>query len=139
MILGNSRHRHEHRRLQRFDDEFVTLLAHQVERLLMAFAHGNDQKPTIVELIDQSLRNIFRRARHDYLVERCVFWPTLVAVTNFDENIINEAYNYGARGFLHKNCTAHDLKFAIDNIIVIGYNNVAEILKRILFFKELIF
>lgn len=32
---------------------------------------------------------------------------------------------------LHKNCSAHDLKFAIDNIVTIGYNNISEILKRI--------
>jgi DNA-binding NarL/FixJ family response regulator len=55
----------------------------------------------------------------------------LLLTQHFDEQIINEAYHHGARGFLHKNCTAHDLKFAIDNIIKIGYNNVSEILKRI--------
>lgn len=55
----------------------------------------------------------------------------LLLTQHFDEQIINEAYHHGARGFLHKNCSAHDLKFAIDNIIKIGYNNVAEILKRI--------
>ncbi|WP_445454639.1 response regulator [Flavobacterium sp. 25HG05S-40] len=55
----------------------------------------------------------------------------LLLTQHFDEEIINAAYHHGARGFLHKNCTAHDLKFAIDNIIKIGYNNVSEILKRI--------
>jgi DNA-binding NarL/FixJ family response regulator len=55
----------------------------------------------------------------------------LLLTQHFDEQIINAAYHHGARGFLHKNCTAHDLKFAIDNIIKIGYNNVSEILKRI--------
>jgi len=55
----------------------------------------------------------------------------LLLTQHFDEQIINEAYHHGARGFLHKNCTAHDLKFAIDNIVKIGYNNVTEILKRI--------
>jgi len=55
----------------------------------------------------------------------------LLLTQHFDEEIIDGAYHYGARGFLHKNCTAHDLKFAIDNIIKIGYNNVSEILKRI--------
>lgn len=55
----------------------------------------------------------------------------LLLTQHFDENIIDTAYHYGARGFLHKNCTAHDLKFAIDNIVKIGYNNVSEILKRV--------
>jgi len=55
----------------------------------------------------------------------------LLLTQHFDEQIINEAYHHGARGFLNKNCTAHDLKYAIDNIVTIGYNNVSEILKRI--------
>lgn len=60
----------------------------------------------------------------------------LLLTQHFDENIINEAYNYGARGFLNKNCTAHDLKYAINNIVTIGYNNVSEILKRVKNFEE---
>ncbi|WDF65983.1 response regulator transcription factor [Flavobacterium sp. KACC 22763] len=55
----------------------------------------------------------------------------LLLTQHLDEQIIDSAYHHGARGFLHKNCTAHDLKFAIDNIIKIGYNNVSEILKRV--------
>ena len=54
----------------------------------------------------------------------------MLLTQHFDEQIIDAAYHHGARGFLHKNCTAHDLKFAIDNIVKIGYNNVSEILKR---------
>lgn len=55
----------------------------------------------------------------------------LLLTQHFDEDMINTAYHHGARGFLHKNCSANDLKFAIDNIVKIGYNNVTEILKRI--------
>lgn len=58
-------------------------------------------------------------------------YKVLLLTQHLEEQIINDAYHYGARGFLHKNCTAHDLKFAIDNIAKIGYNNVSEILKRI--------
>lgn len=65
------------------------------------------------------------------LEERNEELKVLLLTQHFDEQLINEAYHHGARGFLHKNCTAHDLKFAIDNIIKIGYNNVTEILKRI--------
>jgi DNA-binding NarL/FixJ family response regulator len=65
------------------------------------------------------------------LEEREEEFRVLLLTQHFDEEIINAAYHHGARGFLHKNCTAHDLKFAIDNIIKIGYNNVSEILKRI--------
>lgn len=57
-------------------------------------------------------------------------FKTLLLTQHFDEQIIDAAYHYGARGFLHKNCTAQDLKFAIDNIAKIGYTNVSEILKR---------
>ena len=65
------------------------------------------------------------------LEERDEELKVLLLTQHFDEQLINAAYHHGARGFLHKNCTAHDLKFAIDNIIKIGYNNVTEILKRI--------
>ncbi len=58
-------------------------------------------------------------------------YKLMLLTQHFDEQIINDAYHHGARGFLHKNCTAHDLKFAIENIVTIGYNNVTEILKRI--------
>ncbi len=58
-------------------------------------------------------------------------YKVLLLTQHFEEAIIDLAYHHGARGFLHKNCTAHELKFAIDNIVKIGYNNVAEILKRI--------
>jgi DNA-binding NarL/FixJ family response regulator len=58
-------------------------------------------------------------------------YKVLLLTQHFEEEIINQAYHHGARGFLHKNCTAHDLRFAIDNIVKIGYNNVSEILKRI--------
>lgn len=58
-------------------------------------------------------------------------YKVLLLTQHFDEKIIDDAYHYGARGFLHKNCTAQDLKLAIDNIVKIGYNNITEILKRI--------
>lgn len=58
-------------------------------------------------------------------------YKVLLLTQHFDEQIIDAAYHHGARGFLHKNCTAQDLKFAIDNIVTIGYNNVVEILKRV--------
>ncbi|KFF03170.1 response regulator transcription factor [Flavobacterium reichenbachii] len=65
------------------------------------------------------------------LEEKAEEYKILLLTQHLDEQIIDAAYHHGARGFLHKNCTAHDLKFAIDNIIKIGYNNVSEILKRV--------
>lgn len=65
------------------------------------------------------------------LEEQETEYKVLLLTQHFEEQIINDAYHFGARGFLHKNCTAHDLKYAIDNIVKIGYNNVSEILKRI--------
>ena len=58
-------------------------------------------------------------------------YKVLLLTQHFDESIINAGYHHGARGFLHKNCSAADLQFAIDNIVKIGYNNITEILKRI--------
>jgi DNA-binding NarL/FixJ family response regulator len=65
------------------------------------------------------------------LEEKVEEYKILLLTQHLDEQIIDASYHHGARGFLHKNCTAHDLKFAIDNIIKIGYNNVSEILKRV--------
>lgn len=70
------------------------------------------------------------------LEEKQEEYRVLLLTQHFDEQIINEAYNFGARGFLNKNCTAHDLKFAINNIVTIGYNNVSEILKRVRYYEE---
>lgn len=58
-------------------------------------------------------------------------YKTLLLTQYMDEHIIDAAYHYGARGFLDKNCTAGELRAAIDNIAKTGYNNVTEILKRI--------
>jgi DNA-binding NarL/FixJ family response regulator len=65
------------------------------------------------------------------LEERKEEYKVLLLTQHFDEDIINAAYHHGARGFLHKNCSADELKFAIDNIITVGYTNVTDILKRI--------
>ena len=65
------------------------------------------------------------------LEEKDEEYKILLLTQHFDEKIIDEAYNFGARGFLNKNCTAQDLKFAINNIVTIGYNNVSEILRRV--------
>ncbi len=65
-------------------------------------------------------------------------YRTLLLTQHFDEAIIDAAYHHGARGFLHKNCTAQDLLYAIDNIIKIGYNNITEILKRVRNYTEII-
>jgi DNA-binding NarL/FixJ family response regulator len=70
------------------------------------------------------------------LEEREDEYRVLLLTQHFDEHIINEAYTFGARGFLNKNCTAHDLKYAINNIVTIGYNNVSEILKRVKNYEE---
>ncbi len=72
-----------------------------------------------------------KKSKLQELEKREEEYRVLLLTQHFDEHIINSAYHHGARGFLHKNCSAHDLKFAIDNIVTIGYNNISEILKRI--------
>lgn len=61
----------------------------------------------------------------------------LLLTQHFDDNLIDEAYFHGARGFLNKNCTAQELKAAIDAIVRIGYDNITEILKRMRFYGSL--
>lgn len=94
------------------------------------------ETPPAIYILDYSMPYMTGIEVLQKLEEKEEEYKVLLLTQQFDENIINEAYTYGARGFLHKNCTAHDLKFAIDNIISIGYNNVAEILKRIRNYEE---
>ena len=88
-------------------------------------------EPPDVYILDYSMPNLNGIDVLKVLKDRDEEFKVLMLTQHFDEDIINDAYNFGARGFLNKNCTAHDLKFAIENIMTIGYNNVSEILKRI--------
>ncbi len=89
-----------------------------------------EEKPDVY-ILDYSMPNMTGIEILKQLEEREEEYRVLLLTQHFDEKIINDAYTFGARGFLHKNCSAHDLKFAIENIVKIGYNNVSEILKRI--------
>jgi DNA-binding NarL/FixJ family response regulator len=64
-------------------------------------------------------------------------YKVLLLTQHFDEYIIDAAYGYGARGFLNKNCTAQELKFAIESIVTTGYTNVTDILKRVKKFEKI--
>ncbi len=102
------------------------------------FENGNDflealplnNKPDVF-ILDYSMPRINGIEVLKKLEELEDEYKVLLLTQHFDENIIDEAYKYGARGFLNKNCTAHDLKYAINNIATIGFNNVSEILKRV--------
>lgn len=89
-----------------------------------------EQKPDLF-ILDYSMPRMNGIEVLQKLEELDQEYRILLLTQHFDEHIIDTAYHHGARGFLHKNCTAHDLKFAIDNIVKIGYNNVSEILKRV--------
>jgi DNA-binding NarL/FixJ family response regulator len=98
-----------------------------------AFLEALPLKEVDIYILDYSMRNLNGIEVLKQLELREEDYKVLLLTQHFDETIINEAYTHGARGFLHKNCTANDLKLAIDNIIKIGYNNISEILKRIKF------
>lgn len=102
------------------------------------FDNGDDflealplQPPPDMYILDYSMPSMNGIEVLQALEEKDTEYKVLLLTQHFEESIINDAYHHGARGFLHKNCTAADLKFAIDNIITIGYNNITEILKRI--------
>lgn len=84
-----------------------------------------------IYILDYSMPNMNGIEVLQQLEEKEEEYKVLLLTQHFDEKIINDAYHYGARGFLNKNCSAADLQFAIDNIVKIGYNNITEILKRV--------
>jgi len=55
----------------------------------------------------------------------------LLLTQHFDEDIINDAYHHGACGFLHKNCTAQELRSALEAIVNVGFYNITDILRRV--------
>jgi DNA-binding NarL/FixJ family response regulator len=89
-----------------------------------------------IYILDYSMPNLNGIEVLKLLSEKEEEFKVLLLTQNFDESIIDQAYTHGARGFLNKNCAAHDLKYAINNIVTIGYNNVSEILKRVRNFEE---
>jgi DNA-binding NarL/FixJ family response regulator len=99
-------------------DEFLDALPldNQPDMFILDYSMPNKNGVEVLQALED-------REKEEYKI--------LLLTQHFDEQIIDAAYHHGARGFLHKNCTAHDLRFAIDNIVKIGYNNVSEILKRI--------
>ena len=107
-------------------------------KVVAEFDNGNDflnalpieDKPNLF-IVDYSMPGLNGVEVLQALEEKEEEYKVLLLTQHFDEQIIDAAYHHGARGFLHKNCTAQDLKFAIDNIASIGYNNVVEILKRV--------
>jgi len=107
-------------------------------KVVAEFDNGNDflnalpieDKPNLF-IVDYSMPGLNGVEVLQALEEKKEEYKVLLLTQHFDEQIIDAAYHHGARGFLHKNCTAQDLKFAIDNIAAIGYNNVVEILKRV--------
>ena len=107
-------------------------------KITIEFENGTDflaalplQNPPQIYIMDYSMPGLNGIEVLKELEDREGEYRVLLLTQHFDEQIIDAAYHFGARGFLHKNCTAQDLKFAIDNIATIGYNNVVEILKRV--------
>jgi len=106
--------------------------------VIYEFENGEDfiaalplKNPADLYILDYSMTPNFNGIEVLKMLEkRDEEYKVLLLTQHFDEHIINDAYHHGARGFLHKNCTASDLKFTINNIINIGYSNVSEILKR---------
>lgn len=82
-------------------------------------------------ILDYSMPGINGIETLEKLLKENAEYKVLLLTQHSKEEIINEAYFYGARGVLHKNCTALELKTTIENILKVGYKNVNEIISRV--------
>lgn len=106
--------------------------------VIAEYDNGNDllqdfplsHKPDLY-IIDYSMPIIDGRALLKNLLELDAEIPVLILTQHSDEKLIIELYKIGARGYLHKNCSAADLKTAIEQIVHTGYYNVEHIIKAI--------
>jgi DNA-binding NarL/FixJ family response regulator len=102
------------------------------------YDNGNDllqdfplqAKPDLY-IIDYSMPIIDGRELLKKLLELDSELPVLMLTQHSDEKLIIELYKIGARGYLHKNCSAEELKTAIENIVHTGFYNVEHIIKAL--------
>src|SRR5205823_23187 len=73
VFLGIPRHGDEERRKQPRLDELALLFFEHVEDLFIALSEWNDHLAPLFQLVDERLRNFFRRTGDNNLVERGVF------------------------------------------------------------------
>lgn len=89
-----------------------------------------DPQPDIV-LLDYSMKQLNGIDVVKALDERGVPLKVILLTQNLDEKLIASAYHFGARGFLGKNCTAAELKSAIDNVMQVGYPDAVAAMRYI--------
>lgn len=82
-------------------------------------------------IIDYSMPIIDGKELLKKLLELDSELPVLILTQHSDEKLIIELYKMGARGYLHKNCSAHELKTAIENIVYSGFYNVEHIIRAL--------
>lgn len=82
-------------------------------------------------IIDYSMPIIDGKELLKKLLELDSELPVLILTQHSDEKLIIELYKVGARGYLHKNCSAYELKSAIENIVYSGFYNVEHIIKAL--------
>ncbi|MFP9113656.1 response regulator [Flavobacterium sp. RHBU_3] len=105
----------------------------------MSFLNDHTTTPPDVLIVDYSMPDLsgtdllkeLERRSEDATDTEPKTHRVLLLTQHLEDSIIDEAFYYGARGFLHKNCAAQDLKYAIDSIAATGYANVVEILRRV--------
>ncbi len=88
------------------------------------------EKPDLF-ILDYSMPNLNGIEILEKLEQEDEEYKVLLLTQHLEEDIIDRAYQHGARGFLHKNCTAVELKACIENILSVGYSNITDILRRI--------
>jgi len=86
-------------------------------------------------ILDYSMPNVTGIEVLQKLEELPDEYKVLLLSQHYDDSKIDAAFNHGARGFLNKNCSALELKTAINKIHSVGYNNIVAIMERMKHFK----
>ncbi len=91
--------------------------------------HQQGQAQADIYLLDYSMPGATGLDLLKVMQEQGAEYKFILLTQHLTDELKIQAYEYDARGFLNKDCTAQELKEAIDHVAQNGYHNFSEILR----------